>query len=93
MPARGVSAGVMDVRVSAAVLTDLDIDMFMPGDAADAIDRSWRPYRVTGLPAGPLADLQVYGSDLDGRWEGMSHTLGCQHRGTAARTGSPRTTR
>jgi hypothetical protein len=67
--------------VCSAVLTDLSVGMFMPGDMTDLKDRDWHWDGVSGLPAGPLADLQVYGSNLNGQWQGMSHTLGCQHRG------------
>lgn len=67
--------------VSAAVLTDLSIDMFRPDDMTSLKYRDWHWDGVSGLPLGPLADLQVYGSNLNGYWQGMSHTLGCQHRG------------
>jgi len=67
--------------VCSAVLTDLHVDMFGPGDMSGLKDRDWHWDGVSGLPLGPLADLQVYGSNLNGQWQGMSHTLGCQHRG------------
>jgi hypothetical protein len=78
----GENNGYVDWQVvRAALLTDLSVAMFMPDDMTGLKDRDWHWDGVSGLPVGPLADLQVYGSNLNGRWQGMSHTLGCQHRG------------
>jgi hypothetical protein len=66
--------------VNAAVVTELDIGMFRPVEPNGSEDRDWHWDGVSGLPMGPLTDLQIYGSNLDGRWQGLSHTLGCQHR-------------
>jgi hypothetical protein len=66
--------------VNAAVLTELAVGMFAPAEPVDREERDWHWDGVAGLPLGPLADLQVYGSNLDGRWQGVSHAIGCQHR-------------
>ncbi len=67
------SAGYVDWQVvSAAVLTDLSVDMFMPDDMTGMKDRDWHWDGVRGLPVGPPADLQIYGSNLNGHWQGIS---------------------
>lgn len=67
--------------VGDALFADLELEIFRPAPWSEVENRDWHWDRVIGLPLGPLCELQIYGSNLDGRWQGLSHTLQCQHRG------------